>query len=145
MPRILLSKPANGALLVFDGECGFCTTAVTWLERALPAFPAAIPYQWADLDAIGLSTDEAAARVWLVTPDHQYGGHLAASALLRHQPDIAWRFLGWLIETPPFSWAAAASYALVAKYRQLLPGGTPACKARPAPEDSGQPSAARRG
>ncbi len=95
--------------------------------------PEAVPFQWTDLDAIGLTRSEAAERVWLVTDDHQYGGHLAVSAMLRHQPSSPWRFLGWLLAFPPFSPIAAAGYALVARYRHLLPGGTPACAVRRAP------------
>lgn len=95
--------------------------------------PEATPYQWADLEALGLTLAEGAKRVWLVAKDaegglHQYGGHLAVSVLLRHQPLLGWRFLGVLLDTPPFSWLAAAGYALVARYRYLLPGGTPACR-----------------
>ena len=121
------------AVLVFDGDCGFCTTAVDWLARVLPAMPAVTPYQWADLEALGLTVEEAAERVWLVAADapgdlHQYGGHLAVSVLLRHQPRVAWRFLGILLDTPPFSILAAIGYGLIARYRYLLPGGTPACR-----------------
>lgn len=125
-----LSNSTTGALLIFDGDCGFCTTAVRYLERTLPAMPATIPYQWADLDALGLSTDEASERVWLVTAEHQYGGHLAFSALLRHQPNPGMRFAGWLLAAPPFSWTGAIGYFLVARFRYLLPGGTPACAAK---------------
>jgi predicted DCC family thiol-disulfide oxidoreductase YuxK len=120
-------------VLVFDGDCAFCTSAVDWLKRILPAMPATTPYQWAELDDLGLAPEEAAERVWLVATDargdlHQYGGHLAVSVLLRHQPALGWRFLGILLDTPPFSLAAGAGYWLVARYRYLLPGGTPACR-----------------
>lgn len=103
-----------------------------WLQRTLENPPNAIPYQWADLESLGLSAEEAAARVWLVTVTplggHQYGGHLALSALLRAQPDLANRFLGNLLRTFPFSPVAAVGYALVARFRHWLPGGTPACR-----------------
>ena len=119
---------ARSATLVFDGDCGFCTTAVGWLERGLPAMPPMVPYQWADLEKLGLTLDEARERVWLVTPTRRYGGHLGVSALLRKQPDLRWRFVGWLLVTPGFSQIAAVGYSLVARYRYLLPGGTPACR-----------------
>lgn len=119
--------------LIFDGDCGFCTSAVLWLERTLPAMPTSLPFQWAPLDELGLSAEEAAERVWLVTTDnsgqlHQHGGYLAASVILRHQPHLGWRFLGVLLDTPPFSLVAGIVYSLVARFRYLLPGGTPACK-----------------
>jgi predicted DCC family thiol-disulfide oxidoreductase YuxK len=123
VPRSLV-----GTTLVFDGDCGFCTTAVNWLERNLPAFPPATPYQWADLDALGITEAEARERVWLLTPDHHYGGHLAVSAMLRRQPAVGWRFLGWFIAAPGISLISAVGYALVARYRYRLPGGTPACR-----------------
>lgn len=122
-----LSKPSRSGLLVFDGDCAFCSTWVERLRDALPRFPEATPYQWADLDALGLSLDDVQHYAWYLTPTQQFGGHLAFSALLRSQPRIALRFAGQLIATPPFSWAAALGYRFIARYRHLLPGGTPAC------------------
>lgn len=114
-------------LLVFDGDCAFCTTWVKRLERLLPVFPAHSPWQWLDLDALGLSRHDVTHYVWYLSSGHHYAGHLAVSALLRSQPRFGWRFLGNLIATPPFSWLAAAAYHVVARYRHKLPGGTPAC------------------
>lgn len=132
------SNPRERTTFVFDGDCGFCTSAVLWLERTLPAMPTTLPFQWAPLDELGLSAEEAAERVWLVTTDsdgllHQHGGYLAVSVILRHQPHVGWRFLGVLLDTPPFSLAAGIGYSLIARFRYLLPGGTPACKTKAAP------------
>lgn len=126
-----MSKPSKAPLLIFDGDCGFCTTAVNQLERILPVFPHATPWQWIDLDEYGLTADDVARYAWVVTPGHQYAGHLAFSALMRMQRSPAWRFLGHLIATPPVSWVAALGYHYIAKYRHKLPGGTPACQMKP--------------
>lgn len=134
MTTVTSSWAAPVPLLIFDGDCGFCTTAVAWAERSLPSPPSTIPHQWADLAALGLTRVDAADRLWLVTSDARYGGHLAVSTLFRHQPDFAMRFQGWLIATPPFSLVAAITYRLVARYRHRLPGGTPACRSGP-PEE----------
>ena len=120
-----------GAVLVYDGGCGFCSTAVTLMSRALPAPPPAVPYQWADLPSLGLTEALASTRLWLITPQRRFGGHLAVSAMLRHQPDVIMRFLGWLIATPPYSPIAALAYLIIARNRHRLPGGTPTCAIRP--------------
>jgi predicted DCC family thiol-disulfide oxidoreductase YuxK len=118
---------AKGPLLIFDGDCAFCTTTVTRLRSLLPIFPRAEPSQWLDIDALGLSHEDVTKYVWLVTSRRQFAGHLALSALLRMQPSVGWRFVGHLMATPPFSWAAALGYQFVARNRSRLPGGTPAC------------------
>jgi predicted DCC family thiol-disulfide oxidoreductase YuxK len=128
-----LSGTSKKPLLIFDGDCGFCTTWVNRLERWLPRFPEAQPWQWLDLEPFGLTVDDVTHYAWYITPRRQFAGHLAFSALLRAQPGFGLRFAGWMIATPPFSWAAAAGYSFIARYRHRLPGGTPAC-ALPRPE-----------
>jgi predicted DCC family thiol-disulfide oxidoreductase YuxK len=115
-------------LLVFDGDCAFCSTWVNRLERVLPKPPQTIPSQWADLDELGLTADDVTRYAWYITPSRHYAGHLAVSALLRSQPDALLRFAGHLLATPPFSWVAAVGYRAVALNRHRLPGGTAACR-----------------
>ncbi len=119
-----LIRPA----LIYDGDCGFCTTAVRWLEKNLPAMPETAPYQWADLSVYGLSLDQAQARVWLVHNGRRHGGAAAVAALFRHQPSHGLRLLGWLGAVWPWSVLADVVYRIVARYRYRLPGGTPACR-----------------
>lgn len=114
-------------VLIYDGDCAFCTLWVNRLRDALPAFPRAVTSQSIDPDEYALSADELARYAWYITPQHQYAGHLATSALLRAQPRVGLRFLGWLLATWPISPIAAGVYHLIARYRHRLPGGTPAC------------------
>jgi predicted DCC family thiol-disulfide oxidoreductase YuxK len=93
----------------------------------LPAFPESQPSQWIDHESLGLSHHDVTHYVWLVTDGERFRGHAAVAALLRRQRPARWRFLGHLLVTPPFSWAAAVAYALIARFRHRLPGGTPAC------------------
>jgi len=122
-----LSKPSQRTLLIFDGDCAFCTMWVDRLAKALPRFPRAMPWQWVELDDYALSPDDVEQYAWVVSARHHYAGHLAFSALLRMQPSFGLRFAGNLIATPPFSWAAALGYLVVSKNRHRLPGGTAAC------------------
>jgi predicted DCC family thiol-disulfide oxidoreductase YuxK len=114
-------------LLVFDGDCGFCTTWVNRLEEWLPRPVRSIPWQWADLDALGLTADDVRDFAWYLTTRHSYAGAMCFAAMLRAQPRLVLRFAGTLMATPPFSYVAALGYNFVAKHRHQLPGGTPAC------------------
>ncbi|MBX3067591.1 MAG: DUF393 domain-containing protein [Microbacteriaceae bacterium] len=126
------SPVANAPILIFDGSCGFCSSSVRFAARWLPAMPQALPYQFAELDSIGLTEIQAAEKVWLALPGDQeielFGGHLAVAEVLRHQPSFGFRLLGNLMELPGVSQVSALAYALAAKYRHKLPGGTPACE-----------------
>jgi predicted DCC family thiol-disulfide oxidoreductase YuxK len=114
-------------VLIFDGDCAFCTTWVNRLQEWLPSSPDAVPWQWSDLDALGLTRDDVADFAWYLTKRRSYAGAMAFAALLREQPRIGLRFAGNLLATPPFSIVAALGYNLIARYRHVLPGGTPAC------------------
>jgi predicted DCC family thiol-disulfide oxidoreductase YuxK len=133
VPGPELSGSSKRPLLIFDGDCAFCTTWVNRLRAWLPRFPEAQPWQWLELEWYGLTIDDVTRFAWYVTPRRQFGGHLAFSALLRAQPTFGYRFAGWILAVPPFSWVATAGYGLIARYRHVLPGGTPAC-ALPRPE-----------
>lgn len=128
MPDPAHATLAPQSLLIFDGDCRFCTTWVNRLADWLPVFPEAVPWQWTDLDTHGLSHDDVTRYAWFLTADRQFAGHMALSALFRAQPGFALPLLGWVVATPPYSWAAATGYHFVAKYRHRLPGGTPACR-----------------
>lgn len=114
-------------LLVFDGDCAFCTTAVRRGEKLLRVFPPSQPHQWLDLEAHGLTRYDVTHYAWYLAGGKRYRGHAAVAAVLRLQPGFGWRFLGHLLITPPFSWGAALAYRFVARFRHRLPGGTPAC------------------
>ncbi|MFS0853925.1 thiol-disulfide oxidoreductase DCC family protein [Microbacterium sp. 179-I 3D4 NHS] len=127
MGTVGTATPAARPLLVFDGDCGFCTTWVGRLERTLSRFPEAQPSQWTDVEALGLTRGDVTRYVWLLAGGKRYRGHAAFAAMLRMQPQGVVRFAGQLLVTPPFSWAAAVGYALIARFRHRLPGGTAAC------------------
>jgi predicted DCC family thiol-disulfide oxidoreductase YuxK len=97
------------------------------LERVLPVFPESQPWQWIDHESLGLSREDVTHYVWLLLGDRRFRGHAAVAALLRSQRSAGWRFLGRLLVTPPFSWASAGAYSVIARVRHRLPGGTPAC------------------
>ncbi|MFM6971666.1 MAG: thiol-disulfide oxidoreductase DCC family protein [Rhodoluna sp.] len=119
---------APKAILVFDGDCSFCTSAANFSVRKSSTPLTAIPWQFSELASLGLTADEASRKVQLVTDGKIFAGHKCFAKLLRLQSNPIYKTIGWLIICPPINLLSAAGYALVAKFRHKLPGGTPACK-----------------
>jgi predicted DCC family thiol-disulfide oxidoreductase YuxK len=122
---------ASGAVLVFDGDCGFCTTAAHWAEKGFHHGERAQAWQVLGpqgLGSFGISLDDAAQAAWWLGADgRRERGHRAVGRAL--QAGGGWRRMaGGFILTPPASWLAAGVYRLVVRWRYRLPGGTPACR-----------------
>src|SRR5690348_1148142 len=112
--------------LVYDGDCAFCTSSVRWLFKWKLNADVVTAWQFADLEALGLTQQQCEDAVQLVEPGRTSSGHAAfARLLLRSQ--WWWKPLGLLGLTPPFSWVARGLYRLIADNRDKMPGGTPAC------------------
>ena len=62
-----MSAP-NLPLLVFDGDCGFCTTAARFGQRRL-RLEHVEPWQFIDLDALGLTEAQCLQAVQWVAAD----------------------------------------------------------------------------
>lgn len=114
-------------LLVFDGDCGFCTSSARAGQRWL-GLEHVEAWQFLDLDALGLTTEECERAVqWVAADGSVEPAERAVIAALRHAGGV-WRLLGHVMNLPGIRHVAAVGYRLVAKYRHRLPGGTPACK-----------------
>ena len=44
--------------LLFDGDCAFCTSAVAWMRRRFEPAAESLPWQEADLAALGVTEEE---------------------------------------------------------------------------------------
>lgn len=131
--------------LVYDGDCGICTRAArhivprggprTGPRPRVPADAEVVPFQFADLRALGTTAARAEHEVLWVHDGRVYGGAQAVARLLVHAGG-AWAVAGHVLRVPPFRWLAHGGYRLVAANRHRLPGGTPAC-ALPAAERPG--------
>ncbi|MCW2863386.1 MAG: hypothetical protein JWP48_5094 [Actinoallomurus sp.] len=126
-------------ILLFDGDCGFCTTSARFIERHMPSTAEILAYQFADLEALGTTADRASREVLWVQGDRVRGGAQAIAGLLIDAGGL-WRVLGLVIRLPPFRWIAAGVYHVITVNRFRLPGGTPACalppRERPGTEDA---------
>jgi predicted DCC family thiol-disulfide oxidoreductase YuxK len=131
---------APNPVLLYDGDCAFCSSSVRFAERYFHASRwEAVPFQFADLDALSVfsggqvTAERAEHEVLWITPDRRvYGGAQAAARLLLRTRRPLWSALGALLTLPPVRQAAAGVYRLIAVNRQRMPGGTPACALPPA-------------
>jgi predicted DCC family thiol-disulfide oxidoreductase YuxK len=130
-----MTSPVRLPVLVFDGECGFCTTCARFLARWVLGgrFTLVAPWQQLDLAGLGLTVDRCREAVQWVGPDGEVAsGHAAIAAALAagHR---RWHPVGGLLVAPGFSWVAERIYSWIAGHRSGLPGGTAACR----PDDTG--------
>lgn len=130
-------------ILIFDGDCAFCTSSATWFAARLAKGDGTdarlVPWQFTDLAAIGASPERAQREVlWLGSDGGLSGGAAAFSRWLRHAGGV-WGVLGRTMALPGIRQVAAAVYRLIARNRHRMPGGTPACALPPPGFDPSKP------
>jgi predicted DCC family thiol-disulfide oxidoreductase YuxK len=116
-------------LLIFDGDCGFCTTsarfATRWVDRRHRYDVQ--PWQQVDLERFGLTAADCIEAAQFVRRDGTVvAAHLAIAEGLKHGAPL-WRPLGHVVTLPGIRWLAGRVYTWVADHRYALPGGTQAC------------------
>jgi len=127
-PTTAETNPSTAqGLLIFDGDCGFCTsTARKFGDFAGPAADVEA-WQFLDLDEHGVTQAQVSEAVYWVQDGvaHRGADGFAKALQVCKQPAA---FVGKVMALPPIIWVARAVYPLIAKYRYRLPGGTAACK-----------------
>ncbi|HEY4019241.1 MAG TPA: DUF393 domain-containing protein [Pseudonocardiaceae bacterium] len=119
------------SILVYDGDCAFCTTVVTLLRRHLRPPVDFQPWQRIDLDHYGLTKAEALSAVqWIGSDGSRSAGAQAFGALLRATGGW-YRPIGAALRLPVIRQLAELGYRVIAANRHRLPGGTPACALNP--------------
>ncbi|HZX99175.1 MAG TPA: DCC1-like thiol-disulfide oxidoreductase family protein [Dermatophilaceae bacterium] len=125
-----MSAPTSVPVLIFDGDCGFCTTCARFLARWVSDGRSTLiaPWQRLNLADLDLTADQCRAAVqWVGEGGQAASGHRAIAAALRAGHPV-WRPVGALLVAPGFSWLAERIYSWIASHRFALPGGTPACR-----------------
>lgn len=118
---------ADRPVLVFDGDCGFCTT---WARRwqRWSGLAHVEPWQFLDLADLGLTEEACNSAVqWVGEHGEVLAGEYAVIAALRYRGG-AWGVLGRVLAVPGIRHLTGAIYRQIAEHRHSLPGGTPACK-----------------
>ncbi|MCB0920157.1 MAG: DUF393 domain-containing protein [Actinobacteria bacterium] len=114
--------------VVFDGDCGFCTWSIDQMKRWVKPPAAVVPFQFADLQRLGLTLAECEAAVqWVPVRGPARSGGRAVAAILKTS-GFPWSGLGTLADLPGVRVLVDLLYRQVAAHRYQLPGATPACR-----------------
>lgn len=112
---------------VFDGDCAFCSACARFVERRIPTPAKVVPYQFADLPALGLAVAQCEQAVQWVGADGDTAAGPDAIARLLGSSTGVWRTVGALLRPAPVRALAWPAYRWVARNRDKMPGGTAAC------------------
>lgn len=121
------------ALVVYDGDCGFCTSCVEFMERRVRPQVRAVPWQGCDLEALGLTPEQCSTALQFVSAIGEVSsGSRAVTAMLRTARP-PWTWLGFVGDAPGIAWLADAVYRVVAANRGLIgrPGSRTRCRSIP--------------
>jgi len=117
-------------LLIYDGDCGFCTVTAKQYAR-IAGDPERIgSWQSLNLDDYGLTEAQTSASVWWYSHSRTSSGADACADALKA---CGWPYsaLGSLLSFAPVMWLARRVYPTIARNRHKLPGGTAACEWQP--------------
>jgi predicted DCC family thiol-disulfide oxidoreductase YuxK len=117
--------------LIYDGECGFCTSCVVWLERRQKPDSSMVPVNSRDLSDedlrnLNLTREEVRRFVWLVGPNVHEKGSRAIGRCLTGLHGW-WPVLGAFLRYPPTSWLGVPAYRVIANQRHHLSRRTSTC------------------
>jgi predicted DCC family thiol-disulfide oxidoreductase YuxK len=112
---------------LYDGDCAFCTSCARFIERWIHTRAAVLPWQFAGLEALGVTRQQAEEAVQWIDPGGSVASGSDAVAKLLADAGSYWQVAGFLLAHRPVRWMAGPVYRLVARNRGKLPGGTAAC------------------
>lgn len=107
-------------VLIYDGDCGFCTRTVQWGQRHIARMTPAAPYQSSDLAALGLDEARCSVAVQYVTRGGEVRSAQDGVAATLLAAGRGWWVLGALLHVPGLHWLAGVLYRWVARNRHRL-------------------------
>ena len=113
-------------LLIFDGDCAFCTSSVRFIERRIRRHPRIQSWQRSDLAELGLTQEQCETAVQLIENGRVTSAHVAVARVLIYGRR-GWAVLGYLLLVPGIKQIAGVAYRWVETNRDRMPGGTAEC------------------
>ena len=115
-------------LMIFDGDCAFCSSSARVLAKMTKQRIPLEPYQFLNLSEFGLS-EELTSRAVYYIGERTYVANRAIAKFLIDSKTV-WAIAGHALNLPVVSAIAERVYYWIAKNRHRLPGGTPECSMR---------------
>lgn len=115
-------------VLLFDGDCSFCTTSINLIKKYAKNSVHIIPYQKVNLKEYGLDENYCERYIHFICQNkNKYTGAKAFSEFFRYC-GFRGRVLGSVIRFFEIFKLSTLIYSIISKFRHKLPGGTPECK-----------------
>ena len=86
---------------LYDGDCAFCSACARFIERRMRTSAVVIPWQFADLDSLGVTQQQAEEAVQWIDVDGRVASGPEGIARLLVDSGSYWRPLGWLLGLRP--------------------------------------------
>lgn len=124
---VYVHVPASGPILIYDGDCAFCSSTVRVLEKRIRRHPPCEPWQWLDLDDYGVSREQCERAVQFIDDRGRVHSAERGIAHVLIHGGKGWAILGRAMLVPGFVHVAGAVYRWISKNRHRMPGGTTQC------------------
>lgn len=116
-------------ILIYDGDCGFCTNCASFGQARLRRPVEIYPWQSiSDLSQYGLTQQDVLERVYFVNHNGTVVGGARALCRFGQHMKFGWEILGTILLVPPLIYIAEFIYRIVARNRHRLPGSSGACR-----------------
>jgi predicted DCC family thiol-disulfide oxidoreductase YuxK len=116
------------AIVIYDGDCAFCSSAARFAQRRIAKELNFAAYQLTELAPYGLTAAECAQSLKFVDQNGKIHSAQNAIAEILISSGKLWYGFGKFLKLPGINFLAALGYKFVAANRHRLPGGTPTCK-----------------
>lgn len=113
--------------MIYDGDCGFCSSTIRFLEKTNEKGPPFSPYQNSDLESYFLSAKICVEAIQYVDKfGNISSGALAFADYFKDSP-FPWKAIGYVLHLPGVKFISDVVYRWVAKNRYFFPGGSHNC------------------
>lgn len=115
-------------LIIYDGDCGFCTKSLKTLGNALGSkAPKALPYQVLEISRFGITAIEARKEMKYIDIHGKIWGGAAAFRRVFYDSKGSWRLVAYFMALPLIKQLSVLTYRLIAGNRHNMPGASSSC------------------